>query len=217
MVNEFTKENTPLTLVFLDVDGVLNNTFECKMSKDPPQFAKDIIFKSRSWFHADKMLRLSRIVRETNAKVVISSNWRDGLYNFVAKMLDDFLIEHPYGATPCVRVTGKYLGSYEIRGDQIAWYLLRNFTDDEISKMRVIILDDSDDMGVLKASGVLFQTNSYMGLTDTIVHNAISAKFGNVSHLIQKMKEIEWNIDPRDADASNISCKGSNSSFWLYK
>ena len=209
MVKEDAEDCMPLTLIFLDVDGVLNDSFECKMSKDPPQFTKEFTFRSRSWFHADKMLRLSRIVRETNAEIVVSSSWRRGLYDFVAKMLDDFLIKHPRGATPCVRVTGKYFGSYENRGDQIAWYLLHNFTDDEISKMRVIILDDSDDMGVLKKTGVFFRTNSYRGLTDTTVHNVVSAKFGNVSNLIQKMKEINWNIDPRDPDASKISCKGT--------
>lgn len=206
-------KNEPLTLIFLDVDGVLNNSRRCKISTDPPSDKETHPLRTRSWFHADKMLRLAKIVKETDAKIIVSSSWRNGLYDYVAKMLDDFLIAHPIGATPSVRVSGKHLGSYQCRGDEIAWYLLHHYTDDELAKMRIIILDDDFDMNVLAEPGIFVETNSYKGLTDQLVQAAISTKFGNISHLIQEMKEIGWNINPRDIDAGEISCKGINSSF----
>ena len=208
MVEEFTNEDTSHTLIFLDVDGVLNNSRRCKMSIDPPSDKETHMFRTRSWFHADKMLRLSKIVKETDAKIVVSSSWRNGLYDYVAKMLDDFLIEQPIGATPYSKVAGQHWGSHQCRGDQIAWYLLHHYTDDELAKMRIIILDDDFDMNILAEPGIFVETNSYKGLTDQLVQTAISTKFGNISHLIQEMKEIDWLVHPRDFDAGKISCKG---------
>jgi hypothetical protein len=201
-------EDTFHTLIFLDVDGVLNNSFECKVSKDPPHVERIHPFRTRSWFHADMMLRLSKIVKETDAKIVVSSTWRKGMYDYVAKMLDDFLIEQPIGATPYSKVTGQHWGNYQYRGDEIAWYLLQHYSDDELSNIRIIILDDSDDMGVLEKEGVFVRTGSYVGLTDETVQAAISTNFGNISHLIQEMKEIDWLVHPREPDACKISCNG---------
>ncbi len=52
-----------LKIVFLDFDGVLNSLNE-------------IVFDKHAEFNRDAMGRLNDIVREANAKVVISSSWR---------------------------------------------------------------------------------------------------------------------------------------------
>lgn len=55
-----------MKVIFLDIDGVLN----CVTSKSYCGMYVGV--------DADKIRRLARIVEETGAKIVLSSDWRDG-------------------------------------------------------------------------------------------------------------------------------------------
>lgn len=57
-----------MKVIFLDIDGVLN----CDTSKSYCGMYVGV--------DADKIRRLARIVEETGAKIVLSSDWRDGWY-----------------------------------------------------------------------------------------------------------------------------------------
>ena len=56
-----------MKVIFLDIDGVLNN-----------QNTRTVTFDG--WCFVDDYLvaRLARLVHETNAKIILSSTWRDG-------------------------------------------------------------------------------------------------------------------------------------------
>lgn len=55
--------------LFVDVDGVLNDDFTTSRSVNGWCFVD-----------ADKVRRLARIQRETGCKLILSSDWREGLY-----------------------------------------------------------------------------------------------------------------------------------------
>lgn len=84
-MNFIGKEN----IIFLDIDGVLNgyNKWTWLLLKVVEFFDNT---RLKSWFilhiqpygiHKKKVKRLAKIVRKTNAKVVMSSSWRIGWWN----------------------------------------------------------------------------------------------------------------------------------------
>ena len=149
-------------LIFLDVDGVLNNeeVFRNRPSKytDP-----GIIFDDEC------VKRLNRIIKETDAKLVLSSTWR--LY----KGHRDALYDVNYSG-----IKGEFIGEtpdliYDIsretcRGMEIEEWLNNHWDG---GTCRFIILDDDNDMDPYMNH--LIQTRFEVGLTDEIVEKAINA------------------------------------------
>lgn len=71
-----------MKIIFLDIDGVLNNINTRKKSFNAPVpdaykgFDKRILWEDLVYFDKDLVGNLAKIVAETGAKIVISSSWR---------------------------------------------------------------------------------------------------------------------------------------------
>ena len=130
-----------MKVVFLDVDGVLN----CKQTHNPRKFP----------FIVDPALlkRLNRLLENTGAQIVLSSNWR---YDPVGLFAAQFYGVRFVDTTP--DLPGR------ARGDAITeWVRAHPNTE------RFIVIDDEDD----QLDGLpLFQPLRHDGLTDEIVARA---------------------------------------------
>lgn len=141
-------------IIFLDVDGVLNNgVWAEKMLKEEGVhvYCDDIL--------EDRALRLLKLlVEQTGARIIVSSAWR--------QIPDSYLNLRASLASYGLKVSGEtpYVGG--IRGDDITAWFKRN-----PGVYKYVILDDDSDMGVHAEH--LFQTNFYTGLTREIVDACI--------------------------------------------
>lgn len=142
-----------MNIIFLDVDGVLN----CNSSR--------VFTKSGCQFIEDKYIeRLKRIIDETSAKVVLSSDWRldrEPPYDSDFLELKHKLLEYEIsfcGFTPNYWT--------QERGFEIDQYLKSH---PEVKKF--VILDDRCDMFPHKQR--LVRTDPSVGLTDEDVEEAI--------------------------------------------
>ena len=117
-------------VIFLDVDGVLNNgTWAIEMfDKGIRVYHDDLLFEP-------SLEQLRRILDSTGAVIVVSSSWRQipVAYLHLQEWLEKFGMEI-YDKTP-------YVGGE--RGDDITAWFNRHPGD-----WKYVILDDDDDMGV---------------------------------------------------------------------
>lgn len=152
-------------VIFLDIDGVLVTwgSLERTAFKSPP-----------SGIHAEPhkpcVEELNRIIRETGAKIVLSSTWR---FTFdCALAVNKFLFPRMGVIGECIGVTPRGAvnpgGVIELstpRGREIAAWLKENPTD------KFVILDDDSDMEHLMAHLVF--TSMREGLTREHADEAI--------------------------------------------
>lgn len=140
--------------IFLDIDGVLN------------AYSTNVCTKSGAQFVDDNLIeKLKRIIDETGANVVLSSDWRydrdyeecNGDYLELKDKLAEYDITF-YGFTPEI--------CQEKRGIEVDAYLKAH---PEIDKF--VILDDRCDLAPHKHR--LVRTNTKIGLTDEDVEEAI--------------------------------------------
>lgn len=136
-----------MKVIFLDVDGVLNdwNT----TTRNPDKFLG---------VDQDKCQMLRDIVAATGAKIVLSSAWR-----LMPNVLD-YLWAECGPEIECVGATPYLLG--EERGQEIQDWLAVHPEVDSF-----VILDDRTDMSDL--GNYLVHTNDAVGLTDENVETAI--------------------------------------------
>jgi hypothetical protein len=143
--------------IFLDIDGVLNNL-------ESLRFPRTKVNCSRLSFSAAHPLCIqasNRIIKFTDARIVVSSTWRGiGL-----EVL--FEIFERWGIAGTTISHTPDLGFDHERGDEISnWLSLYP----EVESF--VILDDGDDMGHLKHR--LVQTNFEIGLTEADADRAIA-------------------------------------------
>ena len=134
-----------IRVVFLDIDGVLNNPNTRRgsiLSLDPVCIAN-----------------LNRITRETGARIVVSSTWRrfDGINDILGHR---GIIAEIIWITPDLD---------RDRGSEIAEWLRYSTRFFDVSG--VVILDDDNDMGRL--SDHLVQTDPVIGLSDADADRAV--------------------------------------------
>ena len=150
-----------MRVIFLDVDGVLNHDSSMELTKD-------------YWTKPEPYLiqKLKKIVDKTDAKLVLSSDWRldrdDEEEDFHYFTLVRMLYEYDMGLwdfTP-------FLGNVS-RGTEISEYLSEH--EDEIESF--VILDDRCDMEPVKDR--LVRTDHSVGLTDEDVLEAINMLLDN--------------------------------------
>ncbi len=145
-------------IIFLDVDGVLNYV-DCW--NDPANADKSIVFGKEC------VKQLNRIIKETGAKLVVSSNWR--LY----KDHYDALIDKNISG-----IEGEFIGETpdllpDISRETSRGLEIKEWLDEYDEDCKYIILDDVDDMDDL--IGQLVQTDfEGKGLTKEIADTAIS-------------------------------------------
>ena len=138
-------------ILFLDVDGVLNNeTWAGEMWDD-----YNIKVYNKNILYQPALVQLRRIINATGAKIVVSSSWRKihDAYQDLLRWLD------MYGMN-VLDTTSKTTSRYrQIRGDDIGEWLNAHPGVESYA-----ILDDDDDMG--EHMNHLIRTNMYYGLTE---------------------------------------------------
>jgi hypothetical protein len=150
-----------MRVIFLDIDGVLNHDTSMELTKD-------------YWTKPETYLieRLKKIIDATDAKIVLSSDWRldrdDDEEDFHYLTLVKMLYEYNMGIwdfTP-------YLGNVP-RGLEISEYISEH--EEEIESF--VILDDRCDMEPVKDR--LVRTDPSVGLTNEDVLEAINMLLDN--------------------------------------
>ena len=148
-----------MRLIFLDVDGVLNNEHTRTTTHDGWCFVDDYLVE-----------RLGRLVRESGAKIVLSSTWRDGwnredetlnepFFNDLRDKLKEYKIEI-WDALPLPMCPRR---SQAIQ----AWFDGHRYLDVE----SYVILDDWNDMDQFTSHFVW--TNPHYGLRDEDIDEAL--------------------------------------------
>lgn len=162
-----------MKVIFLDIDGVLN----CRTSKS---YCHDDECGLITGIDSDKVKRLAKIVEATNAKIVLSSDWRVGWEKYYttrkpshAKYLDNHLKKK--GNLTIFDKTPLSHGGYW-RGEEILTYL-RSHPD----ITNYVILDDIffEDFSIKEIEEHLVLTNAEVGLADADVDRAINILRGS--------------------------------------
>ena len=129
-----------MNYIFLDIDGVMNNRSDwiSKVDNNTEQFRSHRMFCDTAW------QMLSDVVKETGAKIILSSSWRTSLIQegetikpkrfreaSVSKLLE-------YFSNYNIPLVGLTTGRYDYRGKQIIEYVNSHFTLED----KWIVLDD---------------------------------------------------------------------------
>jgi hypothetical protein len=149
-------ERIKMKVIFLDIDGVLNNNSWLSNQQNYDKFCPN------------NVKIFNYLIKGTDAKVVISSTWRLYPHLDLKKIFKDQGVDCDIiGFTPDLskQENGIYRGV--IKGAEI-WMWILNWNGEKIESF--IIFDDEDDMGTLKES--LIQTNADFGIT---LKDALSA------------------------------------------
>lgn len=151
-----------MKVIFLDIDGVLNHEQHYKwlMETDEPTELQRVYPYSE--FNPKSCQLLNDIIKETGAKIVVSSSWRldgvarlNGLFKHVG-------LPNIYGITPV------FIPHNKVRGDEIKKWLSEH---PEVDKY--IILDDDTDM-LPEQMPFFIKTNPYDdGLNNKVKNKAI--------------------------------------------
>lgn len=149
-----------MKVIFLDIDGVLNNQI---MYED----REDIIGTRGGRLSRKCIGLLNDLTDATGAKIVVSSTWR------IDEDVEDYLKE--------AGVTGEIIGKtpvlrdrFSLRGNEIHAWIVQNeeLLGESYDKYwRFIILDDDSDMLWWHREN-FFHTDAYAGLTPDMTYKA---------------------------------------------
>jgi hypothetical protein len=147
-----------MKIIFLDIDGVLNNQIMYENRED--------VIGGKGKISKKCLEILNGLIADTGAKIVISSAWRS----------DDDIEDYLYGIGLKGEIIGKTprLGKYSLRGNEIYAWLMENdslFGKPYHDFHSFVILDDDSDM-LLWHRENFFHTDSYSGLTPNIAYKA---------------------------------------------
>ncbi len=143
-------------ILFLDVDGVLNNTKTFHTSESR--------YGSNKLIDPYMCLLVHRIVEATGCDIVLSSSWRH--FKKGQDVKD--------AGIPFIDITVDCCSG--VRGVEIQNWLNKGFPHDvrsDPSKFRYAVLDDDSDM-LLNQKDHFFQTTFESGLTDEIAKKVIN-------------------------------------------
>ena len=181
-----------MKVIFLDIDGVLNSNDWYVYRRD--YYEMDDVKNQYPLYEFDPRAveRLNRIIKETGAKIVVSSSWRSGETVESLQFLFDRvgIIGEVIGFTPHLWCKKPYedMDGYRIpRGCEIDWWLDNhgdfqriNWSKDEQVKYEersivknYIILDDDSDM-LYGQREHFIKTPNMHGLTDELADKAIA-------------------------------------------
>lgn len=141
-------ENKPNKLIFLDIDGVMNSEKSFrdidKVSKIPE--VKKLFPHLRCFcseiFGYDAIYYIDKLCKETGARIVISSTWRLG---YTVKQLGRIFLYNGSSSDFIVGKTGRRHfidGSVSFRDEEILTYLEENYSKEEYSKLKYVVIDD---------------------------------------------------------------------------
>lgn len=159
------KPEAPLKVIFLDIDGVLNNQLMFE--------TREAIIKTPGGnLSRTCVAAFNKLIADTGAKIVLSSTWRTDTD------IEDYLKEaglegEIIGKTPVLR------DCFTLRGNEIHAWIVENkeyLGAEYYDYHSFVILDDDSDM-LLWHRENFFHTDNYCGLTPTIAYRA--ARFLN--------------------------------------
>ena len=136
-------------IIFLDIDGVLNHN-EFYKNRPPRNTEKENPLLNRLQRELDpsSVAILNNLVKETGAKIVISSTWRliDNWKYFIPESLKLNGFEYPdsiIDQTPCIR------HEFSLRGNEILMWIKNNqgfIGAPYYEYSKYVIFDDDSDM-----------------------------------------------------------------------
>lgn len=154
-------------IIFLDVDGVLNSeTFWEEKAKDNPDSDWDSFSLDPKAINV-----LNAIIEKTNAKVVISSSWRIGYYEFLITLLKDLgfkgeVIDKTSSNSCYSCLRGNLILDWIKENEDIInvpYYQYKNY----------LIIDDSTDMLYWQKDNFLI-TDPMVGLQEDQIDKAVN-------------------------------------------
>ena len=177
------------TVIFLDVDGVLN----CETSKS---YVTTEDGQTLTGIDKDKVKRLASIVMATGADIVLSSSWKNGWYTsdgflFSSTTLSNhakYLRNHLYKKGKLF-IRDKTPSSYRGRGYEILFWLK---THPETKAW--VVLDDEEWHDFYEYDEIMrhwVKTDFETGLTDDDATAAIQILKGQLLGPIEKEQEAE--------------------------
>ena len=171
-----------MKLIFLDIDGVLNHELFYKSGSREERFKlaneeKDLPYGCSN-IDPEKVSLLNTLIKETGAKVVVSSSWRTG------RSVEDLQAVLDWNGFQG-EVIGKTIRlgfktpkdvdyNYSVpRGCEIkAWLEMnKSILNAKISKVRYVILDDDTDFLWWQRNNFI-HVDSYCGITYNTIHKA---------------------------------------------
>jgi len=158
-----------MKVIFLDIDGVLNHEIWFKGWKEYKELCGGIVdHEKRRWFDPRCVALVNRLTDETNAKIVLSSTWRQGVpVNDLKELLKGVGITGELiDKTPKIYPPAGIGGSLP-RGFEIQTWLKK--TKETIESY--VILDDDSDM-LLEQSSNFIKIDTYCGITYNTVTRA---------------------------------------------
>ena len=156
-----------MKVIFLDIDGVLN----CRTSKS---YCHDDEIGIITGIDSDKVKRLAKIVEVTDAKIILSSDWKVGwekCYTGQKPSHVKYLDNHLYKKGKLIiKDKTPDINKGWSRGEEILSYLKAHPDIDNY-----VILDDTffDDFIIKEIEEHLILTDYKVGLTDENVQSAI--------------------------------------------
>jgi hypothetical protein len=145
-------------ILFVDVDGVLVNNASLRRRTYGMAAADPTCVEA-----------LNHILRETGAKIVVSSTWRAHGYNKLCRIFESWGVTRtPWSLTPDLTSKPGTLWVARERGDEIQAWLDAH---PQWAPTSFVIIDDSADMQHLFPR--LVRTNSDIGLTMADAERAI--------------------------------------------
>lgn len=157
-------------IIFLDIDGVLNSQLYYKT----PAGERPVNLGFCGDIDTEAVERLNELIKETGAKVVISSTWR---LNRTLEEMQEILNKRGFvgeviGMTPDMRC-GEH-GDSILRGNEILAWIKENRAivgADYHDYRHYVIFDDDSDMLYWQRNNY-FQTDGYVGLTPNLCYRA---------------------------------------------
>jgi len=139
-----------MNIIFLDIDGVLVSSNHLLTNG-----------RNREEFDPQCVLYLNELLQKTEAKIVISSNWRRiySLHELRYLFQKNNVLDRIIGVTPFFNLT-------TMRGDEIQAYLTHS--KDKISNF--VIFDDEENM--LNLSDHYIQTHFQVGIQKKDIEQA---------------------------------------------
>ncbi|MEO7716324.1 MAG: HAD domain-containing protein [Capsulimonas sp.] len=175
-----------MKLIFLDFDGVLNSHawMAGEVYKNKPSLYADRLAWHLGKIDPAAVLRVSRIVQETDARIVISSAWRSSSHHcgstayLGALLARHGLQEHRkrvIGITPDVTDRRPGKPPIQIVGSD-RWSEIRMYLDGAPECDRFVVIDDDPVIGTPAENFV--RTDYTVGLTDVDAEKAIAILHG---------------------------------------
>jgi len=198
-------------IIFLDIDGVLNSENWYKKRYVMPEFKEYLDNKKHmsdiqhdAWeFDPDAVARLNKIIKETGAKIVVSSVWRN-MPNIKDILKDVGIIGEVVGITPTIWDLKHGKSNIEIkshvpRGIEIQEWIYANYKEySDREDLKYVMIDDDCD---IYPSCYFVNTSWRTGLTDELAQKAIDIL--NVCSHDNIRTEIETNVFPY-GDSINV-------------